>query len=54
MKTNKEWIELLSKEWNVSNTTAKEMAHVMHKLKEQDDLKRSLQNSKTEDELGRD
>lgn len=53
MKTNREWMELLSKEWNVSNTTAKEMVHVMHKLKEQDNLKRSLQNPKTEYEIER-
>lgn len=37
MKTNREWMELLSKEWDVSNTTAKEMVHAMHKLKEQAD-----------------
>lgn len=54
MKTNREWMELLSKEWNVSNSTAKEMVHAMHQLKEQDNVKKSFQNIKEIDELGRD
>ena len=47
-------MELLSKEWNVSNSTAKEMVHAMHQLKEQDNVKKSFQNIKEIDELGRD
>lgn len=47
-------LQLLSKEWNVSNSTAKEMVHAMHQLKEQDNVKKSFQNIKEIDELGRD
>lgn len=38
----------------ISNSTAKEMVHAMHQLKEQDNVKKSFQNIKEIDELGRD
>lgn len=30
--TNKQWIDLLSKEWNVSRTCAKEMLHTLFEI----------------------
>lgn len=38
--TNKEWIDLLSKEFNVSRTSAKEMLHLMMSVKKEDNFKR--------------
>lgn len=32
MKTNREWMELLSKEWNVSNSTAKDTLYCISKI----------------------
>lgn len=41
--TNKEWIDLLSKEWNVSRTVAKTMLHLMYEEKKKsDNLKKVL------------
>lgn len=31
--TNREWINLIAKEFNVNNTTAKEMLHAMYEVR---------------------
>lgn len=44
--TNQEWIDLLSKEWNISRSSAKEMLHQMFKVKEIDNIKKDSQKPK--------
>jgi hypothetical protein len=38
--TNREWIDLLSKEFNVSRTSARNMLHALMVIKKQDNFKR--------------
>lgn len=40
--TNKEWIDLLSEQFDVSRTSAKEMLHAMMSIKEKDNFKKQL------------
>ncbi len=40
--TNKEWIDFLCKEWNISRTSAKEMLHAMMSVKKEDNFKRQF------------
>lgn len=40
--TNREWIDLLVKEFNVSRTSAKEMLHAMMSVKKEDNFKRAF------------
>jgi len=40
--TNKEWIDLLSKEFNVSRTSARDMLHALMTIKRYDNFKRSF------------
>ena len=40
--SNKQWIDLLSEQFNVSRTTAKEMLHVMMKIKKEDNFKKQF------------
>ena len=42
MKTNKEWLDLLSKEFEVSRSTARDMLHALMALKKEDNFKRTL------------
>lgn len=52
--TNKEWIDLLSKEFNVSRTSARDMLHAMMTIKRYDNFKRvfdPLPDKKKEGEL---
>lgn len=42
MKTNKEWIDLLTKEFDISRTSAKEMLHVMMSVKKEDNFKKQF------------
>lgn len=37
---NQEWIDLLSKEFNVSRTSARDMLHALMKIKRYDNFKR--------------
>ncbi len=39
-KSNKEWVDLLSREFNVSRTTARDMLHCLFMLKREDAFKR--------------
>lgn len=41
--TNKDWIDFLSCQFNVSRTTAREMLHVLMILKCKDNFKKQLQ-----------
>lgn len=43
--TNKEWIDLLSEQFDVSRTSAKDMLHVMMLIKRKDDIKRRYSGS---------
>jgi hypothetical protein len=38
--TNQEWIDLLSKEFNVSRTSARDMLHALMTIKKYDNFKR--------------
>jgi hypothetical protein len=38
--TNREWIDLLSEEFNVSRTSARDMLHALMVIKKQDNFKR--------------
>ena len=38
--TNREWIDLLSKEFNVSRTSARDMLHALMTIKRYDNFKR--------------
>lgn len=38
--TNKEWIDLLSKEFSVSRTSARDMLHAIMNIKRYDNFKR--------------
>lgn len=38
--TNREWILFLAKEWNVSNTSARDMLHCLFLHKKFDDIKK--------------
>ena len=38
--TNAEWVDLLSEQFNISRTTAKEMLHVMMSVKKEDNFKK--------------
>lgn len=38
--TDKEWIDLLSKEWSVSRTMAREMLHRLYQVKKLDILRK--------------
>lgn len=40
--TNKEWLDLLSKEFNVSRTSARDMLHAMMSIKKEDNLKKAF------------
>ena len=40
MKTNKEWLDLLAKEFEVSRSTARDMLHALIALKKEDNFKR--------------
>ena len=40
--TNKEWIDLLSKEVDVSRTSARDMLHAMMTIKRYDNFKRTF------------
>lgn len=51
--TNKEWIDFLSKEWNISRTSAKEMLHAMISVKKEDNFKRQFNPIRTEEQDGR-
>lgn len=46
--TNKEWINFLVKEWNISRTSAKEMLHAMMSVKKEDNFKRQFNPVRTE------
>lgn len=50
---NIQWIDLLSKEWEVSRTVAKEMLHNMYLLKRIDTLNKDT-NNKIKDYVKRD
>ena len=41
--TNKEWVDLLQKEFNVSRTVAKEMLHGLMTVKQHDNFIRQFQ-----------
>lgn len=43
--TNKEWIDFLSKEWNISRTSAKEMLHTMMIVKKEDNFKKQFNHN---------
>lgn len=45
MKTNQEWVELLSKEWDVSHSTAKKMLHCLHEIKEMTERAKKFRES---------
>lgn len=47
--TNKEWIDFLVKEWNISRTSAKEMLHAMMSVKKEDNFKRQFNPVRTEE-----
>lgn len=48
MMSNKQWIDLLSKEWKVSRTYAKTMLHSMYMIKkEHDQLQEAFYGGKT-------
>lgn len=38
--TNAEWVDLLSEQFNISSTSAKEMLHVMMSVKKEDNFKK--------------
>lgn len=40
--TNQEWIDLLSKEFNVSRTSARDMLHALMVIKRHDNFKRTF------------
>ena len=40
--TNQEWIDLLSKEFSVSRTSARDMLHELMKIKRYDNFKREF------------
>ena len=40
--TNKEWLDLLSKKWNVSRAVAKKMLHLLYEEKRMDNLKKGI------------
>lgn len=40
--SNKEWIDLLSKEFNVSRTSAKDMLHQIMTIKRYDNIKKQF------------
>ena len=44
--SNPEWIDFLSKQFNVSRTSAKEMLHIMMSVKKEDNLKRQFSGRK--------
>ena len=44
--TNSEWIDFLSKEFNISRTSAKEMLHVMMSVKREDNFKKRFSGAK--------
>lgn len=44
--TNKEWIDLLSKEFNVSRTSAREMLHALMGIKNKDNAKKKFNEKK--------
>ena len=50
MMTNKEWVEFLKKEWNISGVSAKTMLHLMHEVKKSDSMKKELQKECREKE----
>lgn len=49
--TNKEWINFLVKEWNISRTSAKEMLHAMMSVKKEDNFKRQFNPIRTEERM---
>ena len=44
--TNKEWIDFLSKQFEISRTSAKEMLHVMMSVKKEDNFKKQFSGRK--------
>lgn len=41
---NKEWVDFLTKQFDVSRSTAKDMLHAMMKIKKKDNLKKQKFN----------
>lgn len=44
--SNKEWIDFLSKQFDISRTSAKEMLHVMMSVKKEDNFKKQFNKRK--------
>ena len=44
--TNSEWIDFLSKQFDISRTSAKEMLHVMMSVKREDNFKKQFSGAK--------
>ena len=43
--TNEEWIDLLSKEWSVSRSMAREMLHRLYQVKRLDTLRKECHHN---------
>ena len=48
--TNAEWIDFLSKQFDISRTSAKEMLHVMMRVKWEDNFKKQFSSGKDKKE----
>lgn len=48
--TNKEWLDLLSKEFDVSRTSARDMLHVLMNIKREDNFKKMFNKPNKESE----
>lgn len=44
--TNSEWVDFLSKQFDISRTSAKEMLHVMMSVKKEDNFKKQFSGRK--------
>ena len=47
--TNREWIDFLTEQFNISRTSAKEMLHVMMSVKKEDNFKKQFSGTKVGD-----